>query len=217
MSRKKEGISGRSSNQTIEKRRRICRELFYSMPNLSQRVFIEKYAEKLKMNKMDVPKDQTLINDTKKLGFSFHQRLETSNPTKTIFRAMGHKIKYCLRQIRIGCINADILLYDSNTSFNITSKDNFTMPLALLKNNNKDDTYVNVPTDTSLVCLSFILNEKGFETYIEDVFNKYFKMTCNYLYSDTHNYCTQIFFEYKQLDKMMEYVYETVSVLVVYD
>lgn len=126
---------------------------------------------------------------------------------------MGHKIKYCLRQIRIGYTFNDIVLYNFDCSFKISSKDDFSKIIAKLK----DRTDFTAITNTALVCLSFILNEKGFETYIEDVFNKYLKIICNYLYSETQNYCTKIFFEYQQLDTMMDYVYQTISVLNVYD
>lgn len=217
MSRKKEGIVGRTSKQTIEKRRQICLELYYSRPNLTRRNFIKKYAEILHINKMDVPNEQTLINDTKQLGLSFRKSLETLNPTKTTFRNMGHKIKSCLRQIRIECNHIDMVLYDSDSSFKITSEYDFSKPFDQLKNIYKDNTDFTAITDTSLVCLSFILHEKGFETYIEDVFNKYLKITCNYLYSETHSYCTKIFFEYQHLDRIMEYVYQTISELTVYD
>lgn len=147
------------------------------------------------------------------MELSFRNVLETSNPIKTSFRNMGHKIKYCLRQIRIGYIFNDIVLYNSDCSFKISSKDDFSKVIAKLK----DSTDFTAITNTSLVCLSFILNEKGVETYIEDVFNKYLKIICNYLYSKTQNYCTKIFFEYQQLDTMMYYVYQTISVLNVYD
>lgn len=217
MSRKKEGIVGRSSKRTVEKRRRICLELYYSRPDLPRGQFIAEYSKILHIYKMDVPKEQTLINDTKELKLHFKNILTTSDPTKTTFRNMGNKIKYCLRQIRIECNHIDMVLYDSDVPFNITSENDFSKPLDQLKNIYKDNTDFTAITDTSLVCLSFILHEKGFETYIEDIFNKYLKIICNYLYSETHSYCTKIFFEYQRLDWIMKYIYQTVSELTVYD
>ena len=213
MSRKKEGIVGRSSKRTVEKRRRICLDLYYSRPDLPRGKFIEEYSKILHINKMDVPKEQTLINDTKELKLHFKNILNTSDPTKTTFRNMGHKIKSCLRQIRIECNHIDMVLYDSDSFFNITSEYVFSKPLDQLKKIYKDNTDFTAITDTSRVCFSFILHEKGFETYIEDVFNKYLKTTCNYLYSETHSYCTKIFFEYQRLDRIMEYIYQAVNEL----
>lgn len=77
-------------------------------------------------------------------------------------------------------------------------------------NNNTNSIII---ADTSLVCLSFILNRKGFETYIEGVFNRNCKLMHNYLYSETHNYCTKMFFDHKEWNKRMDYVYYTVSEL----
>lgn len=48
---------------------------------------------------------------------------------------------------------------------------------------------------------------------MEDVFCKEFDTYENYLYSETHNCCTKIIFELRELDNIMDNVYEIIEVI----
>lgn len=217
MSQKTNGVSGRSSNKTIRKRHQICQDLYLSMYETTLADFLAVYEKCIRKNKMEVPSRQTLLKDIKTFNFTFINGFGISDPAKTALCDMAHKINYNLKQIRINCAHIDIVLYDFDTFSTLTSQKNFYKSFDKLKSAYKKDADSAMITDTSLVSLSFILKRKGFESYIESTFDRNCKIMCNYLYSEIHNYCTKIILEYKELDKIINYVYSIICELNVYD
>ncbi|MCI8884279.1 MAG: hypothetical protein HFH43_14900 [Lachnospiraceae bacterium] len=228
---KSQGITrGRSSNKTINKRRRICRKIASSEPNIpkTQSEFLERYREELThAGFYPIPGRQTLKKDMDECGITFKDNRARIPTDDTLFDSLGTSINYYLRQIRFICKNHDIILlnaYSNPMLYPRTRKELFS-PLAKLTNDkNKESNSVLEGMDKSnatikskkiskkaIAYLHFILDRKGFEHAIEDTFCKDCDTPPYFLYIETHSYCTTIAFEYQKLDIIMDKVFEIIQ------
>ena len=66
-------------------------------------------------------------------------------------------------------------------------------------------------TPHTLFQLSIILKEKGLSEYITNIFDSNFISPKPFLYSEIHDYCAIIVFEYKNYDKIMNSAYQIVE------
>lgn len=204
---KTDGIIGRPSNEVIKQRKQLCKELLKSKPEITKKAFVSTFEETLKRKGYQTPTEQTMVKIAKSCGYTFKHHFSEMVFEETSFHSMGYDIGYYLRQIRINCKYYDIKLFDEGTFSTPTTKEEFLKPLNKLKNANKKI------SKSRSVCLYFIFNTRGFEKYVEDVFYREFDATGTYLYSETHNCCTKIIFELRELDTIMDKVYEIIEVI----
>lgn len=215
MTKKRKGINGRTSAKEIENRRDICLECFKLNPNISKKRFIAKVKKLFEQNGIQTPTDQTINNDLKALGIDFKNRKKTHiKPTN--FHLLGDEIHKKLRQIRVSFNTYNVVLFDyeeassyqfdksKEPSFRFNDKEDFLYKLFELIDKGQ------LQTDT-LFKLSIILKEKGLERYIANVFDNNFFSPKPYLYSEIHDYCTVIVFEYKKYEEIMDSAYKIVE------
>lgn len=207
-------IVGRSSNAEIERRRLICEELRKINPCMSKYEFLRILKAAYTDQKIPIPTDQTINANIKKWNIDF------KNPSKktsavTSFNCLGRDIHQKLRQIRINFLNESMVIFDyekvSKISYdkfkdsNILYRDkkNFLSTLSKLDNRPM--------TPDTLFQLSIILKEKGLSEYITNIFDSNFISPKPFLYSEIHDYCAIIVFEYKNYDKIMNSAYQIVE------
>lgn len=197
-------IIGRSSNEEIKNRHEAYCKLRKIYPTLSKGEFINKVTAYFIKNKIRIPTEQTINSDLKKCKIYFknlkHIQLEPTN-----FHMLGNEIHKKLRQIRVSFHTYDFILFDAEKDS--TKEYN---PKKELSNRYEDkndflpDLGTNqIPSDT-LFHLRIILKEKGLEEYIANIYDSNFISPKPFLYSETHDYCTIIVFEFKNYDEIMD-------------
>lgn len=217
---KKEGntktnkIVGRSSNAEIERRKEICEDLRKENPQMPKRKFIELLKMKYTRYNVPIPTDPTIYADLKKWGINFKGYSKIMSEV-TNFNCLGREIHQKLRQIRISYFDKNIVLFDYEEVCKISynefkdsnilyrDKKNFLSKLSKLDKSK-------IPPDT-LFRLSIILKEKGLGEYITNIFDINFFSPKPFLYSEIHDYCAIIVFEYEKYDTIMNSAYEIVE------
>ncbi len=203
---KSNGIIGRPSNEVIKQRKELCKKILHSNPEIKKEDFLSTFRNTLKRKGYQIPTEQTMVKVAKSCGYHFKHHFAETDYEDTTLQSLGYDIGYYLRQIRIICKSFDIKLFDESTFSNTITKEEFLKPLDKLKN-------AKIRKSRS-ICLSFIFNLRGFEKYVEDVlYDELNDADGTYLYSETHSCCTKIYFEFKQLDYVMNKIYEIIEVI----
>lgn len=213
---KKEGnaktnkIVGRSSNASILQRKMICEELRKNNPCKSKCEFREMLKTEYARQNIPIPTDQTINSNLKKWGIDFknpkHIRIEHTN-----FHLLGEEIHKKIRQIRVCFPTHNFILFDYEKDSIMEYKpfkelglryENINDFLPKLSELDKKQ----ILPDT-LCYLQIILKEKGLGEYIANIFDSNFISPKPFLYSEIHDYCTVIVFEYKNYKDIMNNAY----------
>lgn len=210
---KKKGISGRSSQEIIEQRIFLCRELYQENPYETAKEFEKKFKEKLANYGIDIPStDKTL----KKIYAAAHITLyngEVELDEDILLSNLKAVIDTHINQIRVQCKSAETILYDvcnmNNDELNknsCISKSSFLSRLDII------NTYIadNNINKNSLTTIYILLDTVGFEKYIEDILEKELVSANECLYIETHRRCVKLILEYKDLLIVSEKLYKLI-------
>ena len=207
-------IIGRSSNDEIKKRRDICTDVHKAHPNLSKNRLIDQIKVELIRQNIKIPTDQTLNSDLLECGINY-KNLKSIYSGHTDFKKLGVEIHTKLRQIRVGYNTRNIILFDyekdSTRDYNPFEESGLRYEdiVDFLPKLSKSD--LSQISPNTLLHLSIILKEKGLGEYIANIFDSNSVSPKPFLYSEIHDYCTIIVFEYKNYGIIMDSAYEIVK------
>jgi len=213
--RKSKGIIGRSSNKDIKQRRKICKDIIQKSPVITKTKFIRKYKAECEKAKIQIPTQQTILNDARICKIVFNKKGDSkTSPIYSAFNRIGYDIGYYFSQIRVLCGSYDIIVFDTkkdkidNIEKTLPLKKFLSRinPLDVIESDNYNDTrQIN---DTALTKIIIIFSKKGLENYIETVFEEEFRIKKSYLYTATSSYCFKVIFEFQDLKLMLKKIYE---------
>lgn len=217
--KRKETTQGRNSDAEVEARLECCRTLYNKDPyNWNHKNFLPAYRKSLIEHNLSTVSDNTLRNDIRKCNLILSSKKSLSHHHRTTLNTLGYEFGYYIRQIRISCKSYDKLLYNFEKAKKDITKDDILLSVEKIIDAAKS---VDAPDKTlttkktiskhTLVHLYIILNTKGLERYFADTFDISCPQPKNFLYIETHDYCTEIVFEYRNFDFMIDKIYEIIS------
>ncbi len=209
---KENGVIGRSSKATIKQRielgERIIKQANY---RISKKTFLEKYEKKLQsMENLICPTQNTLRRDIdiivgnirkQRINFEFRET-DKEIDGKELSIEIGDTICDSIKQVRMSVHGYNHILFTSDKTI-LKSKKLFgknaqkKLEEEFLKNSIQ-------PNSTTMAHLYIIFNLSGFEHYVSSFYKENFSQV---LYTSTHEYCSEIVFEYKHLKYMLEQTY----------
>lgn len=209
--KKSNGVIGRSSkekiNQRIEVGERIIKQANYK---ISQKSFLEKYETKIQsMDTLVCPTRNTLKKDIdtiignirkQKPNFEFEEpdsKSEMHPEEKAI--QIGDTICDSIKQIRLSIRGYDHILFTSDKT-TLTNSKQFEKNTRKKLNNDFEKSPVQ-PYNTSMAHLYIIYNQSGFEHYVSSFYRDNFD---GVLYTSSHEYCSEIVFEYRKLKVILK-------------
>lgn len=192
---KQKGVSGRPSDNEIERRRKIAKRLYYTFNWKQSKEFLQKYENEIDYynerveasKKISKPTRETLKNDMYICNIpEAHQCIASKNgPLKIAFKKCISEIS----QVRFTCSDTDYCIYRS-TRESVFPKKNLSNEIDALTQK-KLNQQINPST---FVHLYIIFNSAGFEEYIKKV---YFDNYDRILYATKHDKCIEIVFEFR--------------------
>lgn len=210
--KKENGVIGRSSKATIKQRleigERIIKQANY---RISKQAFLEKYEKKLKsMENSKCPTINTLRRDAEiivsnirkqNLNFEFRET-DTEIDGTELSIEIGNTICDSIKQVRVSVYGYNHILFTSGKT-KLKSKKTFgkTAQEKLEEEFQKNSIQ---PNNTAMAHLYIIFNMTGFEHYVSNFYKENFQ---NVLYTSTHEYCSEIVFEYKKLKSIIGQTY----------
>lgn len=212
--KKVNGVKGRSSkaaiNQRIELGERIIKQANYKITKNS---FLTKYEKRLQATEnLTCPTKNTLRRDMdiivgnirkQRINFEFedsNEIMQTNSEKASI--DIGDTICDSIKQIRLSIYGFNHILFSSDKT-TLTSKKLFEKKAQ--KSLEEEFQKISIkPDGRTMTHLYIIFNLSGFEHYVSSFYRENYNQV---LYTSTHDYCSEIVFEYKNLKFMLEQTY----------
>lgn len=211
--KKSNGVVGRPSEKEINQRldigERIIKNANYK---ISRNEFLAQYEKKLKStDNLTCPTMITLKKDTKKITERIKIQRQTfefekndSNTQRYLNEKpipIGDVVCDSIKQIRLSIGGYDHIIFISGKS-TLTTKENFIKKIQKAFKNNFETASVQ-PKNTSMVHLYIIYNKPGFEHYVSSFYSNNYDV----LYTSSHEYCSEIVFQYKNLELVLKHTF----------
>lgn len=209
---KQNGITGRSSNSDIQKRIETGASLLVKFDFKNKKEFIRKYKNALKKNDMQVPAEQTISNDIKKMEEHLVEKgILINKNTKTInFQHTDDSIKGKIRHVKISVNGHENTLYDEQYKDCLKSYKEFKAPFLRLYKRNAITLVRSDPPvrHFPMVHLYIITCDESKKNYNTELSTKILKQFLVYvsqeiLYVSAHHNCAEIVFYKKNYDLIL--------------
>lgn len=199
----------------ISERRSTCFELYHNNKEgrWKKKEFYEAYNQKL-MEDGTIDKklsDNTIYRDCKKMEISFNKSSLNRNRPH-LYPDFGKTIGKYISQIRCTCRLYDIIILNGTKEADLITKDEIESRLSqIIKASKSQKNKEPKVKSHTMIHLHFIFSVRGFEHRFAEILDMQKMNERDFLYISSHNYCTEVVFEFQYLDSYIERIYEICS------